>query len=99
MESVFPDLFYLSYFAILIVRVAVALVFLYEAKSLWRGGAKPLGGIALIIGLLLGIGLFTQIAAIVGGAFVIFALSKNVPSVFKNKVAAFITGAILILLL
>jgi uncharacterized membrane protein YphA (DoxX/SURF4 family) len=100
MESVFPGLFFLSYFAPVIVRVALGLVFLYEARELWKQNQKPFAGAALILGVLVGCGLFTQPAAIVGGIYVVGAYMRmKTSSVFGNAVTAFLSMAILLLLL
>lgn len=102
MESIIPSLFTFSFFAPLILRVAVSVVFLEASLSLWKqqGKGKIIGTTSGVITILLLIGAFTQVAAILGISMIV-ALSfyKTVPSVFHKKTFALLVIAILIALL
>ena len=93
--SVFPGLFFLSPFAVALLRIAAAYAFLYIANSMIQDrreiartrfpliGHPPMwmvwvwGGIIAIVGCMLALGVYTQIAAIVG---MIIALEHGVGS-------------------
>lgn len=99
MESVFPGLFFLSYFAPVIMRVALGFVFLYEARTMWKLNQKPFAVVALLLGVFVGCGLFTQPAAIVGAFYVIGGHVKmKTTSVFGVMTTAFLSLAILLFL-
>lgn len=98
-------IFFLSYFAPVIIRLAIAAVFLYDALRVWKSGTRirermiAIGW--LVLGLAVGAGFLTQLAALVafGHIILIVALFKDTASVFKNNVVAFLALAILIFLL
>lgn len=100
MESLFPQLFFLSFFAPVIVRLAIAGVFLYDAVHLWKSnGPKWPALVWLIVGIAIGIGFLTQLAAIIAALHIILlAFVKKSDSVFENNVVAFLALAILIFL-
>ena len=91
MESLLPELFFLSFFAPLILRVGVGLLFLWEAHSLPKESArnKGLSAWALLIAVLIGVGFLTQLAAIIGIIYTGIAIfSKNIQSkLFKKETA------------
>ena len=97
MESFFPELFFLSFFAPLIIRVAVALVFFFDARQLWGVETKSkTSSISLVIlGLLIGVGAFTQLAVIVAAGHVLYLSATSERSVFKNKLLTFLSLSIL----
>lgn len=102
MESVFPQLFFLSFFAPLILRVSVGLLFLYDAKSFWQSETKKplLAATGGIIGVLLIAGAWTQVAALAGIAYAIFVwFRKENSSVFSKKSIVLLASAILLSLL
>ncbi|OGG43841.1 hypothetical protein A2841_03290 [Candidatus Kaiserbacteria bacterium RIFCSPHIGHO2_01_FULL_48_10] len=101
MDSLFPEWFFLSFFITGVVRVVIALVFLYDAKKLLRlsGTEKILGIKAGAIGLALGVGVATQGIAIIGILYALYVAYKKIQaSVFANKITAFLAIAILLLL-
>lgn len=101
MESVFPDLFFLSFLAVIILRAAVAVLFLFDARSLWKVKKwKYLSIASGVCGILIAVGLFTQVAVIAGGiqAVLSFLRAKN-ESVFGTRATLLLTIAILVFLL
>lgn len=100
METVFPGLLTYSFFAPILLRVALGLVFLFEAKKMWRANQKPFAVAALVIGVLVGCGLVTQVAAILGVLYAGggFMRMKN-SSVFGDATTALLSIAILLSLL
>lgn len=73
MESLFPDIFFLSFFAATILRIGLAVAFFHYGGALWSMEGtyqKYLAGGMYLVGALLVIGLFVQLAAIVGIALV-----------------------------
>jgi hypothetical protein len=101
MESLFPQLFFLSFVAPIIIRVAIAGVFLYDAIKIWKSeGPKWPAPVWLVMGVLIGVGFLTQLAVIIAAVHIIFlAFSKGSASVFKNNVTAILALAILLMLL
>lgn len=101
MESIFPGLFFLGFLAPIILRAAVAVLFLFDARSLWKSSKKKYLAIASgVCGLLIAIGLFTQVAVIAAGvqAVLLFTRAKN-ESVFSTRATLLLTLAILVFLL
>ncbi|PIR85056.1 hypothetical protein COU15_02685 [Candidatus Kaiserbacteria bacterium CG10_big_fil_rev_8_21_14_0_10_45_20] len=69
MESLFPEIFFLSFFVPLILRIAIAIIFFLDAKALWQTGGSRAKMFALkkaLFGLLLAVGFLTQLVAILG---------------------------------
>ncbi len=70
MSSLFPDLFFFGpFFAPVLLRAAAAVYFLLYARSMWllhTQKGKYLAFKDLVIGLLLLVGAFTQLVALVG---------------------------------
>ncbi len=102
MESLFPSLFTFSFFAPLILRVALAFVFFEAARGTWKGEKK--GKLASftsgILGIALMLGVFTQLAAILGIAkIIVLTFQKHVPSIFHKRAFALLVVAILISLI
>ena len=101
MESVLPQLFFLSFFAPLILRVALGAVLLYDARGLSRSQKEnkvfALGW--LILGLAILAGFLTQAAAIVAILHIGYLYLKNKESVFKNPIVSVLAIAILLTLL
>ena len=96
MESLFPAVFFLDYFAKVILQAAVAFVFLYEARNMYRAKKdKLLAAAHAIIGILLGVGFLTQGAALLGIAAVIIHRVRKTDSVFSNVAVAVLTFALL----
>lgn len=101
MESIFPGLFFLGFFAPIVIRVAVAVLFLFDARALWKSSKKKyLAIVSGVCGLLIAIGLFTQVAVIAAGvqAILLFMRAKN-ESVFGTRATLLLTLAILLFLL
>jgi len=102
MESLFPQLFFLSFFAPVIIRLAIAAVFLYDALRVWKSGTqvRVIAVGLLVLGLAIGAGFLTQLAVLIAiGHIILIAFFKDTNSVFKNNVVAFLALAILIFLL
>lgn len=103
METLFPSFFTFSYFAPLILRLAVALVFFEAARGTWktRGiAARTATAFSGILGIMLFVGLFTQLAALLGIAKILaLTYQKKVPSIFHSKTFALLAIAILISLM
>ncbi len=102
MESLFPELFFLSYFAMVVVRVAIALIMLYDATRLWKSDSKAkwLAPGMLVLGAAIGTGFLTQGAVILAGILVaVLAFKKEPASVFQNRALAFLSIAVLATLL
>jgi hypothetical protein len=101
MESLLPGLFFLSHIAPVILRVALASLFLYEAKTIWDTRRRKFfaGGMALL-GVLIGIGLFTQAAVVAAGVMAVLAYVRHKEhSLFGNVSTLILTLAILLFLL
>lgn len=100
MESFFPELFFLSYLAPVILRAAVAVLFLFDARRLLKTSKKKFLGVAFaIVGLLIAVGLFTQLAVIGAAAVAIYAfLRAKQESVFGTRATLLLTLAIFIFL-
>ena len=98
MESFFPDLFFLSFFAPIILRLPVALVMLYDARNLWgTDQANRASSVSLLVmAVLIGIGLFTQLAVIIASAHIVYLSYKSEKSTFINKMLLFLTLSILL---
>ena len=95
MEPLFPDLLFLGpYFAPLIIRIGIAIVFLWEAKKLWGASMhqKAHAAWALLLGLLFAVGLFTQLLGPIG---IIYIVVTNV----VNKEESLFTQKGLVLLM
>ena len=102
MESLFPELFFLSYFAMLVPRIALALIMLYDATKLWKteGKAKWLAPGMLVLGGAIGAGFLTQGAVILASILVaVLAFKKEPASVFQNRALALLSIAVLLTLL
>jgi len=99
----FPTLFTFSYFAPLILRLAVAFVFFEAARRAWKetNKGKVFSITAGILGIALALGAFTQLAAILGIIkIIVLSFRKTIPSVsYKRTFAALIIAALLSLLL
>ncbi len=79
--SVFPEIFFLSAFAALFIRVAVGLVLVYCAWDHFKDSAslpRVIGVVELISGALLIAGAWTQVAAIVGGIVLVLYMTQIV---------------------
>jgi hypothetical protein len=101
MESIFPGLFFLGFLAPIILRSAVAVLFLFDARALWKKSKKKYLALASgVCGLLIAVGLFTQVAVIAAGvqAILLFMRAKN-ESVFGTRATLLLTLAILLFLL
>jgi len=102
MESFFPELFFLSFIAQIILRLAVAGVFFYDAQNIWRAlpSRRIFAAASALIGTLIAIGLFTQIAVIAAAIQAVMAtLRYQKESVFGNKIVLILSLAILLFLL
>lgn len=100
MESFFPELFFLSYLAPVILRAALAVLFLFDARKLLKTGKKKYLGIAsALVGLLIAVGLFTQLAVIAAALVALYAFQRaKQESVFGTRATILLTLAILIFL-
>lgn len=88
MEALFPELFFLSFFAPLILRVGVGLVFLCDAISLSKGVTrdKMRAAWSLLLAILFVVGFITQLAAIAGIIYVLMMFfSKHPTSNFGKR--------------
>jgi uncharacterized membrane protein YphA (DoxX/SURF4 family) len=104
MEPLFRDLLFLGpFFAPLIIRLGVALLFLWEAYRLSKGGTheKIRGSWSLLLTLLFAVGLFTQLAAISGIIYTVIILffSKETKSLLKTKSTALLLVMMLLALI
>ncbi len=104
METLFPNLLTYSFFAPFILRLAIGGIFLCAAWKTWKenapGGGRVASAVSAILGAALIIGIFTQLAALLGIAKVIgLAFQKKIPSVFHSKTFAILAIAILISLI
>ncbi|MFA5877438.1 MAG: hypothetical protein WC880_03695 [Candidatus Paceibacterota bacterium] len=102
MESLFPNLFTFSYFAPLILRIAIAIVLFEAARGTWKQQKK--GKVAsftsAILGTALVFGAFTQLTAILGIIEIgILTAQRGVPSIFHRRSFALLVIAILTSLL
>lgn len=106
MNAVFPEILFLGpYFAPLVLRAALAIVFLLHARALWRLAtvkSKPLSGVEAALGFLLAAGLYTQLVAIAGILVVIFRtnfLGKSVQKETSGEMLATLgaLGALILL--
>lgn len=100
MESIFPDVFFLDHFAKIVFQIVLAGVFLYDAKQIWDTRRRRVFASALaLFGVLLGIGLFTQIAVIGAGILAtITHVRMKEHSLFGNRATLVLTLSILIFL-
>lgn len=98
MESLFPQLFFLSYVAPVIIRLAVAGVFFYDTVKIWRSGeAKWPALVWIVFGVLIAVGFLTQLAVLLAALHIVFlAFRKGGVSVFKNSTTAVLALAILL---
>ena len=106
MESLFPGILFLGpFFAPFIVRMGLALFFLWDGVVLVKNSdvrEKARGAWSLLLTILLGVGLFTQLAAISGIIYtaIIVFLSKETGSRLKKKetalLAVFMLAALII---
>lgn len=102
MESFFPGLFFLSFAAIIILRLGLAAIFLYDAWSTWKAlpGRRVFSVGMALLGILIGIGLFTQLAVIAAAIHVTIATTRyQKEPVFGNRAVVVLTFAILLYLL
>lgn len=100
MESLFPELFFLSYFALVVIRVALAIVMLYDARALWgsSNANKPFAIGLVVLGASIGAGFLTQGMAIIASILILFLSVRVEQSVFNNRLLALLSLAILITL-
>jgi len=104
MESLFPQFFFLSYFAPVMIRLAIGVVFLYDAVRVWKHNTSVRNRVIAVgcftLGVAIGIGFLTQLAALIGiGGIIFISFFNDMNSVFKNNVVAFLALAILVFLL
>lgn len=102
MESFFPQLFFLSFVAPIILRLAIGGLFLYDAQQLWKTTPKKrLFAVASgVVGVLIAVGLFTQLAVVAAGVQIALSHMKfQGHSVFANRATILLSGAILFFLL
>lgn len=102
MESIFPTLFTFSYFAPLILRIAIAFVFFEAARGTWKQqkSGKLASFTSGILGIALTLGAFTQLAALLGIAkIIVLTVQHRVPSIFHRRAFALLVIAILLSLL
>ena len=93
--SFFPSLLDLARLAPVILRLAVAIIFLAQASSNFKQGKKAGSGVRTIIGILLLLGLYTQGAALAGIAITIWDFKKK----SDDRRLLFLLGTILLSLL
>lgn len=103
MEPLIPELLFIGpFFAPLIIRVGLAVIFLWDTQRLAKGSTreKVHAAWSLILTVLFGIGLFTQAAAIAGIVYVVVALFfKDDGSLFKQKPTAILAIVMLLTLI
>src|SRR6185369_2311132 len=102
MENIFPSLLTFSFFAPLILRVFVSFAFFADARKYWDKRERwwlP-DGFALVIGALLFVGYATQLAAVLGIAYLAFVYYKeNHHSYFDDRRALLLALGMLLSLL
>ncbi len=98
MESIFPGLFFLSYFVPTLLRVVVGVLFLISGWKLLKSHAhdKLAGAGFSVIGILLVIGLFTQLAAIGGIIHILLARYLGLQTKFSSSSAGILALIILV---
>jgi NO-binding membrane sensor protein with MHYT domain len=98
MENVFPDVLFLSFFAPIAIRLALAFVLLFDARTLWNSGQNnrvyAVGSV--VLGLAIGAGFLTQVAVIIAAGYIIYHSMSSSPSVFNNTLLSFLSLAILV---
>ena len=101
MESLFPELFFLSFLAPIVLRAAVGVLFLYDARIFWKNKKHKMFAFASgVLGVLIAVGLFTQIAVIAAGVQAILDYNRaKTESLFGNRATLLLTLAILVFLL
>jgi len=102
MESFFPQFFFLSFVAPIVLRLALGGLFLYDAQKLWKAEPKRriFAAASGLLGVLIAIGLFTQIAVVAAGIQLVLSLKKfPTQSVFANRAVVVLSAAILLFLL
>lgn len=89
MEPLFPALLFIGpFFAPLLIRIGLTLVFLWDAHRLAKGGtrSKVHAAWSLLLAVLLGVGIFTQAAAIAGVIYMaVMLFTRNEKSLFRHK--------------
>lgn len=102
MESLFPHLLFLGpFFGPLILRIAIALIFAWDAWIFSKGALdmKLHALWALVLALLFVVGLFTQLAALAGIVYALVAVRmKKERSVFAHTPTVILTIATLLTL-
>jgi len=102
LELLFPALLTYSFFVPLLLRVFMAGIFLLDARKYWDKKERwwvP-DGVALVVTVLLLAGYATQLATLIGVAYLAFVFyKKDHESVFNNKPLLFLALAVLLALL
>lgn len=99
MESLFPYILFLGpYAAPIVIRVAIAAVFLYDGWAMWKSNVKWPSVVWFIFGILIGVGFLTQLVVILAAAHIILLsfIMKGSSSVFKSNITAILALAMLI---
>ncbi len=83
-----------------ITRMAIALVFLSDARELWRAGGikKIFALISVVIAFALGVGIWTKAFALIAVVDVLYLMLREPNSIFKNKISALLAVVILVVI-
>jgi hypothetical protein len=99
MEPLFSSLLFLGpFFAPLIIRVGLTIVFVWEAKRLASSASlftRVRALYALVLAILLGVGFLTQLGALLGMGYILFssvtrAKSQSLFNVTPTSILAFV---------
>ncbi len=97
--SIFPDLLTLSMVAPLLLRIAVAMFMLYLSRQRLREKNLLIAIPAVLVGILVFIGLYTQVAAILGIVVISSDYILNKGSVYFSTERVMLYGVVKIVLL
>ncbi|MBV9349147.1 MAG: hypothetical protein JO026_00150 [Patescibacteria group bacterium] len=102
MEALFPALLTYSFFAPLVLRIGMAVVFFAEARAQWKK-ERPhyiASTVSLVVGLFLFFGSLTQGAALAGLVYLAVVMAKKDPSsAFSGKIGLLLSAIVLLSLL
>ncbi|MEK7107233.1 MAG: hypothetical protein AAB899_03550 [Patescibacteria group bacterium] len=79
MLSIFPDILFLAPFSAFLIRVALALVFVFAINKHWpraETSFKALAAIELAAAISIGAGALAQVGALAGGLVIIYWLAR-----------------------
>ncbi len=97
--SIFPDLLTFSMVAPLLLRLAVAMFMLYLSRQRLREKNVLVAVPAMVVGILVFLGLYTQVAAILGILVISSDYMLNKGSVYLSTERTLLYGVVKIILL